>query len=442
MTLTKTPPARSTDRKSRGGRKRRASEYAVLSLIELSQGLTVSDDIYRSVDVLLLNLMGCLCTSRAVLWLVADDPSDPPVLIRSWGLPAKEAEALSDSCAPSLFSAVRSASGPIQGMNLEASLQSPGAALFRRAGLAALAPVQASGATIGMVALGSRVDGAEYGSLELQFLRASLGIAGMAFQNGAIHNRLLETSRRLRAANEELKQVDPMRSEFLANVNHELRTPLSVIVPALECARERELGAAELKPFLESSAEQARKLVHLIENLLALSELARDALSLRVVGRDLISVVASYHAERLPGVSAGLREFVLTVPSTSVRARFDELRFRQVLDALVDNAVKFTPPGARIALRVDAHTENRVRWVCVRVENNGPGIPSDQLGHLFDPFRQLDGSSTKRHEGLGIGLAMARDLVDRMGGRLLASSEQGRGSIFKILLRAEGPSDR
>lgn len=436
------PSAPAAERAADEARELGETEYAVLALIELSQGLTVSDDLYRAVDVLLLNLIGCFGTSRALLWLVADDPSDPPVLIRSRGLPTKDAEALSDTCASKMLAAVRTAGAPIQGKRLEKLLEAAGALRFRQTKLGTLAPIQASGSTIGMVALGSRVDGAEYGRLELQLLQASLGIAGIAFQNGAIHNQLLETSRRLRVANEELKQMDRMRAEFVANVNHELRTPLSVIVPALDCVRDTELTAAELKPFLESSAAQASKLVNLVENLLTLSELARDALSLRVLERDLGSVLTSYHAERVPGVTAGLRKLALTVPPHPVSARFDELRLRQVLDALVDNAVKFTPPGSRIILGVDTHSQDRVRWVRVRVEDNGPGIPSDQLGHIFDPFRQIDGSSTKRHGGLGIGLAVARDLVDRMGGRLLVSSEQGRGSTFNILLRANDSSTR
>jgi signal transduction histidine kinase len=418
------------------------SEYAVLSLIELSQGLTVSDDLYRAVDVLLLNLMGCLGTSRAVMWLVSDDPTDPPVLIRSQGLPGHKAEALSDECSEQLLAAVHTASTPTQGKYLEKSLGPSGAALFRKMKLSTLAPIQASGATIGLVALGTRADGAKYGNLELQLLQASLGIAGIAFQSGAIHNRLLETSRRLRIANEDLKQMDRMRAEVLANVNHELRTPLSVIVPVLDSVRETELSAAELRPFLETSAEQARKMVLLIENLLTLSELARDALSLRVVERDLTPVLTSHHAERLPGLSTELRQFVLLVPPHAVSARFDELRFRQVLDALVDNAVKFTPPGSRITIRLDEHTQDRAEWVRVRVEDNGPGIPSDQLGNLFDRFWQVDGSTTRKVGGLGIGLALARDLVDRMGGRLSVTSEEGRGATFTILLRAEESPDR
>jgi hypothetical protein len=116
------------------------SEYAVLSLIELSQGLTVSDDIYRAVDVLLLNLMGCLGTSRAILWLVADDSADPPVLIRSRGVPGGKAESLSDDCAGQLLAAVRTASTPIQGKALGKSLGLSGAGLFRRTKLATRPP--------------------------------------------------------------------------------------------------------------------------------------------------------------------------------------------------------------------------------------------------------------------------------------------------------------
>jgi signal transduction histidine kinase len=443
MTLTKEYPTRSTRTKPARSRKRNGasgSTQAVLSLVELSQGLTVSDDIYRAVDVLLQNLMGCLATSRAALWLVADESAHPPVLIRSRGLPGEEAEAVSDGCAVDLLAAVRTASMPLQGEALESSLDAPPAALLRAAQLAILAPIQVGGATIGVVALGARADGSEYETLELQLLQASLGIAGIAFQNGAIHNRLLETSRRLRIANEELKQMDRMRFEFLANVNHELRTPLSVIVPALECVTETDLDAAEMKPFLEDSAAQARKLVGLVENLLTLSELARDALSLHVVEQDLVSILTSYHAERLPGIRAGLRQFELSVPPDAIWVRFDELRLRQALDALVDNAVKFTPCGSRIKLAVDGHVENRVPWVRVRVEDNGPGIPSEQLPHLFEPFWQLDASLTRKFGGLGIGLALARDLVERMGGRITVSSELSRGCTFSILLPARHPT--
>ena len=407
------------------------------SLIDLSQGLTVTVDLFRAVDILLLNLMGQLGTARSILWLVADDPAGHPAFIRSHGLPSGLAEEVSDLCATRWLAAVRGTAAPIQGPGLEEALEPSAAARVREARLAVLAPIWANGATVGMVVLGARADGTDHRPLDLQVLQASLGIAGIALQNGAIHNRLLESNRQLRVANEELKHLDRLKSEFLANVNHELRTPLSVIVPALECVMEADLDVAELKAFLGSSALQARKLVVLVENLLTLSELGRDTLSLRVLERDLVPVLTAYHAERLPGVGAGLRDLALAVQAHSLPARFDELRLRQVLDALVDNAVKFTPPGSRVTLGAEALARDGVQWARVRVEDNGPGIPADELGNLFDAFRQIDGSTTRRVGGLGIGLALARDLAAQMGGRLVASSEQGRGSTFSLLLRAD-----
>jgi signal transduction histidine kinase len=114
--------------------------------------------------------------------------------------------------------------------------------------------------------------------------------------------------------------------------------------------------------------------------------------------------------------------------------RFDARRVWQILDAIVDNAVKFTPQGSHIVLRAAIVEEESKSWLKIEVEDDGPGIDPDQIPVLFDSFRQLDGTTTRAIGGLGIGLALAKSLAQRMGGDLRMRSEVGRGSVFSLLL--------
>ena len=115
-------------------------------------------------------------------------------------------------------------------------------------------------------------------------------------------------------------------------------------------------------------------------------------------------------------------------------ARFDRQRLLQLLDALVDNAVKFTPEGTRIEIRVspdESHDGSRIR---IDVTDDGPGIPPEHMKDLFDSFSQVDGSATRRVGGMGLGLAFANRLAERMNGVLAARSEPGTGSTFSLFL--------
>ena len=409
-------------------------EHALDALIDLNQGLAITLDLYSSVNFLLLNLMGQLGTSRAALWLLTD--GEAPILIRSHGIGHELARALMKVCGARLVQRLCEDSTPIVAGEMEDAFGASKAALLRKEGIAILAPLRARGSTLGFVALGPRVDGAGFKPLDIQVLEAALGIAGIAIQNGETYNRLHESRRQLLIANEELKQLDRMKSEFIRNVNHELRTPLSVIVPALECAMEMKPDAAELRTLHESSMHQARRLTGIVETLLTLSEMSRDALTLRVDEREVAPTLVRFHAERLPGMSADRRELVLVLPLHLPPARFDEHRICQILNALVDNAVKFSRPGSRIVLRADEVLRDGDRWVRIEVEDDGPGIPADQLTTVFAAFRQLDGSTTRSVGGMGIGLALAHDLAEKMGGRLIVASDSVRGSTFTLLLRA------
>jgi signal transduction histidine kinase len=147
-------------------------------------------------------------------------------------------------------------------------------------------------------------------------------------------------------------------------------------------------------------------------------------------------LIRSSGTSRRPGIVARLREFEVDITPAFIKARADHKRLQQVLELLIDNAIKFTPHGTRIRLVVTPLLEKGESWVRIEVQDDGPGIAPQHLPSLFEPLRQIDGSTTRSVGGIGMGLALAREIVLRMGGRLEVESELGRGTRVRILLRA------
>jgi len=145
-------------------------------------------------------------------------------------------------------------------------------------------------------------------------------------------------------------------------------------------------------------------------------------------------LITSFYRERHPGVAESLHEFSLEIEDGIHWAQFDAQRLRQILDALVDNAVKFTPAGSHVKLRLSQEKRRSELWARIDLIDDGPGIPPERLPNIFDSFRQGDGSSTRSVGGMGMGLAYSRKLAESMGGWLDAESEMGRGTTFTLYL--------
>jgi signal transduction histidine kinase len=170
----------------------------------------------------------------------------------------------------------------------------------------------------------------------------------------------------------------------------------------------------------------------LLEKLLDFSDVTEDNLAIELETGDLEDVVRRFHHERLPGVAESLREFSLRLEGNTPLVRFDPRRVRQILDALVDNAIKFTPEGSSLVLSLGTETFKDKTWARIVLEDNGPGIPEEKLPHVFEPFRQGDGSSTREVGGMGMGLSYAKRLAEGMGGRLEVSSKTGSGTTCSL----------
>jgi signal transduction histidine kinase len=410
-------------------------EHELLALSELSQELTISLDLYGVADLVLFNLMGQIGTSRTALWLISEQSRHAPVLLRSHGIDRRMAAALGSACASWLLERFEREPRIV----LTSEMVSESAAtswLVRKESIALFAPILSRGEILGFLAVGARVGGGGYGLVELQSLQTSLGMVGVALHNTKLYNRLLENNRQLRLANENLMELDRLKSEFLNNVNHELRTPLTIVIASLQCLIENKELESETAEFLKVALGESQNLKVLLENLLDFSDATRSRLEFRIESGDVVVPLQDYFQERLPGVTHALRELVFQAAPDLPKARFDRQRLTQIVDALVDNAVKFTSQGARIEIRATCGEEQGRSCVHIQVVDDGPGIPPDRLDDLFHSFHQVDGSATRKVGGMGLGLAFARRLAEGMGGTLTVSSAVGAGSIFTLSLPA------
>jgi signal transduction histidine kinase/CheY-like chemotaxis protein len=242
---------------------------------------------------------------------------------------------------------------------------------------------------------------------------------------------LADATERERAARTEAESANRVKDDFLATLSHELRSPLSAIVGWTGLLARDDLDPEERRRGMEVIARNARVQTQLIEDLLDMSRITSGKMRLDVREVDLVATIGNALETVRPAAHARQQHIHQMLDPRAGPVRGDADRIQQILWNLLSNAVKFTPLGGRISVvleRGDSCAE-------IRVSDTGPGIAADRLPHLFDRFRQFDGSSPSRQRGLGLGLAIARQLAELHGGTLCAESEgEGRGATFRVKL--------
>jgi signal transduction histidine kinase/CheY-like chemotaxis protein len=221
------------------------------------------------------------------------------------------------------------------------------------------------------------------------------------------------------------------KDEFLATMSHELRTPMTAILGWSQLLRSQTLGAADFERALEIVERNAQAQKKLIDDLLDISRIITGKLRLDVRPVDLAAVVtATVDALRPTAEAKAIRLQPLLDPQAGPVSG-DPDRLQQVVWNLLSNAIKFTPKGGRVQVRlerINSHVE-------IVVSDSGRGISTEFLPHVFDRFRQADGTSTRKHGGLGLGLSIVRQLVELHGGTVGVESEgEGRGATFIVQL--------
>ncbi|MEA2621863.1 MAG: two-component system, OmpR family, sensor kinase [Chloroflexota bacterium] len=219
--------------------------------------------------------------------------------------------------------------------------------------------------------------------------------------------------------------------EFLADVSHELRTPIAALRTFNELLRDGASADPQTRDeFLEQSARQIERLDWLSTNLLELSKLDSGLVALDLRPDDLRVAVENAVEQAQPVASRKGVELVTKVPLVEVRQQHDPTRIGQVLSNLVGNAIKFTPPGGRVEVALEDAPEGAE----LSVTDNGAGITADELPHVFERFYRGTSSEAERGAGSGLGLSIAKSIVDMHGGRISIQSAPGSGTQIVVSL--------
>ncbi|MFH1754542.1 MAG: ATP-binding protein [Candidatus Latescibacterota bacterium] len=249
-------------------------------------------------------------------------------------------------------------------------------------------------------------------------------------QRKMMEEQIIRQNKNLQEVNRKLREMDEMKTEFLARISHELRTPLSIILAYTESLKQEDLDKSRQQEFLGVVFEQGQSLLGLIDNLLELSHLEISVTMLNISLSHVHDVVKAIWQEAKE--AARIRSIQISFnPGYDIPVSYlDNKRIMQVLTCLVGNAIKFTDSGGAVEVRTSVHDGS----IWIEVMDTGAGIPADKIPDIFDTFHQIDGSISRKWGGMGIGLAMAKHIVELHGGKIWVESEFGRGSIFTVSL--------
>ncbi|MCK6390454.1 MAG: ATP-binding protein, partial [Azonexus sp.] len=244
-----------------------------------------------------------------------------------------------------------------------------------------------------------------------------------------------ESFKRLEEAKEKAEEASRAKSAFLATVSHELRTPLNGILGFADLLK-TELEEPDQQEYANIIHQSGQHLLNLVSEILDLTKIEAGEMTFSAVPIPLsafLEETANLHrgAAEAKGLTLNI-SLADDLPMTFVT---DPTRFRQVLNNLLNNAVKFTTEGS-ISLSAITSTGE----LAVSVKDTGPGIPAEFHGIVFEKFKQLENFLTREHGGTGLGLALVKQLVENMGGRVELTSEVGVGSSFTILLPLDTPN--
>jgi signal transduction histidine kinase/response regulator RpfG family c-di-GMP phosphodiesterase len=262
--------------------------------------------------------------------------------------------------------------------------------------------------------------------------------AVVALQNASLVERLHESMGRLEEATQRAEELNEMKSKFVSTVSHELKTPLTHIHAYVE-ALQQHVGSKNVamqRDFLNVIDEHTGKLTRLIEAILELTQLESGRFRMSREPLNLIDLVEEEIGILKPQAESKGVQVVAAIDVSEVILEADRGLLRRLLHNLGLNAVMFTPRRGVVTFRV----VREGRTVRLTVEDTGVGIPNGELSKVFDRFHQVDGSLSREYPGVGLGLSIAKSIVEWHGGEISAESEPGRGSRFNVSLPAT-PSD-
>jgi len=294
-------------------------------------------------------------------------------------------------------------------------------------------------AHLGFLLLGHKLSGSIYSDIDKKMLSIAADGIAISLQNAlrfeeiqrfniTLQQRIEEATRELQKANTRLKELDKSKDEFISMASHQLRTPLTAIKGYLSMVLEGDVGPVteQEKTMIKRAYDGAQKMVYLIADLLNISRLQSGRLIIENKPTDLSGLVEGEIAQLQESAAHHKIKLIYQKPSSFPTLMLDENKIRQVVMNFLDNALHYTSDGGTVTAALVVTDEN----VNFTVTDTGVGVPKEVQPHLFAKFYRADNARKIRPDGTGLGLFMAKKVIDAQGGTILFQSEEGKGSTF------------
>jgi len=287
-------------------------------------------------------------------------------------------------------------------------------------------PLIVGARAVGAVTMGSPRPHA-YSEQQVTVVRTIAAQAAIAINNALLYDQVQRQVSEMKRLNEELAEANTLKSDFLATMSHELRTPLNAIIGFSELLTDGIVtDPEEIHACLRDILNSGRHLLNLINDVLDISKIEAGRMELKPTIFDIREEIETAGRSVAPLIAARGHTLVTDTPPEPALVRADRQRVRQIILNLVSNAIKFTPDGGTVTVRVAPDPA----MLHVSVLDTGIGIKDEDFPKLFEKFRQLDSSHSRRYEGTGLGLALTKQLVELSGGTIRVESRHGNGSAF------------
>jgi signal transduction histidine kinase len=284
---------------------------------------------------------------------------------------------------------------------------------------------------IGQILIGMKV--IDRSSLDATITEQILQLrAALEKNNQELEHRVQERTAELRKALEKLSELSQLKSNFVSNISHELRTPLTHLMGYQELLTNQDLGplTEDQRNALAIMLRSSHRLGRLIEDLILFSAVESGEVDIHVHLFNLTELAQSMIRRTEEKAQEKLIHLEMTAPEKSLAVKADQEKIAWVIMQLLDNAIKFTPKGGQVTLELKI-SDNKAQ---IMITDTGIGIPEDKQVEIFEPFHQLDNSSTRRYGGTGIGLSLAQKIIEAHGSDLYVVSHPGQGSKFGFSL--------
>jgi signal transduction histidine kinase len=303
----------------------------------------------------------------------------------------------------------------------------------------AVFPIKSKGRSLGCIVCNGR-EPRRLAADEIRLIESMTDQLGVAIDHINLFEELNEKTAQLQRANIALSEASRHKSQFLANVSHELRTPLNAIIGSTDNMLDGIVGELNEKQarYLTRTQTNAEHLNILIEDLLDLSVIESGRMDINAQNVCLANLITDVAESLRPVAEKKPVDLEIGSMDASLTAWADRDRIVQVLTNLIGNALKFTPPQGKVTV---AAQRNSAGWVQVSVADTGPGIPAKQVDKIFDEFYQIPQPGGPKAKGMGLGLTIAKRLVEKHGGKIWVQSEPAKGSTFFFTLPANKVDD-